>query len=461
MSPTSNESSPDRDRVTNVFTNPQNKEDDLPPLPQIKKRSSITRSLSSLISREKYPKIEQKPFSPTCKNQESRTETTTVLHKIDEKKEIAEEILSSFVDEKAVFEALIDLEGTAFEKFEGAYPPTFILSLRELTFQRFPGRVENLKLALAEYDKKTKNIPPSASIITLTTKQVADYWLLKQLLPSDLVNACMLFQYWLNNSELAYLQGLKLALNPEEGGMLNFPWSLSNAHRFASALYLRDAATFQAINPGDILLDLINKDHASKEAIITLTENYTTTVNAWTSQIVNEKDEKNKKTLIKNFAYLERYLHKTHNYHGASQVDACLTRISHLWATNPALNPSNIDPYWTSVNEAMAHNHNHKLYREQLIRSQNEPTYLPIFMVIVHDLGFLLESSFSEEPEKVLPGLAIALEPLLKLKMITPLNHFSSLIKKEADNPFLEHICTLSKIDEGTLNKLSFLNSTS
>jgi hypothetical protein len=421
-----------------------------------KKRSRLTRSLSFYKKNEKCPKADQKsPSTPKEKKlslSDLLAETTTVLHETDEKKEIEEELLSLFVNERGVCEALINLEGAAFEKLEGAYPRAFVLSLRELVFQSFPGRVENLKLRLAEYDKKREHISTSASLITLTIKQVIDYWSLKQMLPLDVVRVCMGLQYWINNSELAYLQRLKLGLNPSRS---NFPWSLSNVHQFASALYLRDAATFQAINPGDMLLHLINKDHASKEAIITLTQNYETTVDTWVSQIVNEKDEKNKKTLVKNFAYLERLLNQMHNYHGASQVDACLTGrlVSHLWATNQALNPSKIDPYWTNVHETMTLENNYKLYREQLLQSQNNPAYLPNFMVIVHDLAFLLDSSFGEEPDKVLPGLAISLEPLLKLKTIPPLIHFSSLIKKEkeTDNPFLKHSYDPSKIEEDSL----------
>lgn len=93
-----------------------------------KKRGRLTRSLSYYKHKEKCAKSSQKPYSIT-ENEEKKlslsdllTEAASTSHENDEKNAIAEELLSSFVDEKAIFAALIDLEGHKFEKLQGTYP---------------------------------------------------------------------------------------------------------------------------------------------------------------------------------------------------------------------------------------------------------------------------------------------------------------------------------------------------
>lgn len=399
-----------------------------------KKRGRLSRTLSNYGSMEKSPKADKKPPSGTKGKKLSLndflTETTTVPQEpkdkkeIDNRKEVVEELLSSFVDERAVFAALIDLEGAAFIKLEGTYPRTIITPLRELIFHKFHGRVENLALRLAEYDRQMKSISTSALP-------------LMEIKPSTLENY----------SELIY---------PRESEKTNnFPWSLSDVSQLASALYIRDVATFQSIDANDMLRNLTNQDHASKKAIMTLTKNFNATADLWAFQILAEQNEEKRKILIKNIAFLGGHLYTMHNYHGALQIKLCFAKssVSRLWKTNKNLNPLKLDPNYQIWEGIMEPSQKFKLYRERLKEFHNGPAYLPIFAVIMGDLESSFEV-FGNQPELALSALAMSLEPLLKLKMSTSKDYVSSLIEKEAKNPFLKHICGLSEIDEDFLDNL-------
>ena len=406
-----------------------------------KKRNRLTRSFSSCKINDKRTKADQKVPS---KNKEKKlslidllTETTSVPQELDEKKaidkkkEIVEELLSSFVDERAVFAALIDLEGAPFKKLEGTYPHTIITPLRELIFQKFPGRVENLALKLAEYDRQMKSI--STSDLPFI-----------EIKPSTLENY----------SELIYPQ--------ESEKTNNFSWSLSDVSQLASALYIRDVATFQSIDPNDMIRNLTNQDHASKKAIMTLTRNFNATADLWAFQILAEQNEEKRKILIKNIAFLGGHLYTTHNYHGAFQIKLCFAKsaVSRLWKTNKDLNPFKLDPHYRIWEGTLETVKKFDSYRERLKEFHNGSAYLPIFAVIMGDLASSFEV-FGNQPEFALSGLAISLEPLLKLKISTPLSYVSSLIEKEAENPFLKHICGLSEIDEDILDNLSLATTNS
>jgi hypothetical protein len=434
-------SSPISEEATMAYVKPQSHGNEPASSPKKEKRSRLKRtvSFSKASKATKNPtKFDQRlPFIPKEKELSLTnllTEETTVAYetdekkeiekKVDKKKEIAEEILSSFMDERAIFVTLINLEGAAFQKLKGTYTPTFTLSLRELVFQKFHGRVENLRLRLAEYDEQTRSISTFPPLMETKSSQSTNY------------------------SELIY--------PPEQKTETNFSWSLSDVNNLALALYIRDFATFQDIDPGDMIRNLISQDCPSKKAIITLTKNFNATADLWALQILMEQNEEKRKKLITNITFLGRLLYMTHNYHGASQVNACFAKksVSCLWEKNPALNPLTLDSNWPTIKGVMTPRENYKSYREQLVQNQDDPRYLPDFTVILHDLQNSFEV-FGQEPHKGLHGLAISLEPLLRLKMISSPNDFSSLIKEQTGNPFLKHICGLS--EEHILDALSRL----
>lgn len=317
-----------------------------------------------------------------------------------------------FTNEKSFFPLLL--------AFKERHPQKIKLILEQLGLALYPNGADNIIAVISEFDELKRG---------LVTSPIFGINFLKMLVVEP--------------TTLKY---------PTQFSRIDVGDHTFDVSKFSEDLTLRDVILFKNISLSDIKSHLENEG-SIPASIENLRKSFDRTAHWIVLQIVSQKEDEKRKTVIENFFSIGISLLEKNNFHGTMQVYSALSsaRVKRLMSERALKSES-----WLKISEAMDPTQNYKMYREMLSGKQGTETCLPIYSVIHRDLIHAYEAIRSLSGTK---GVGVKADKLEE--MAGPIETFSICkmlpCSGSLGGEYFGLVCGFSEINEELLDVLSSL----